>query len=629
MNATDDMNPSGTVAIPGQPSWPGVLKRLAIWGLFLAALYVARDFFFTGFMTFLFSYMTLAVVGRGMQRLSPNRERPGLRRLLTVAVFVLVPLALLGGGFLVGPRLIEQGQRLAGWLAHVSPETEATRLLENPIGSYEFQSQYGKPGDPRYQKGLEEFRATGVQHVQAYNDFPHLEAWVEGGFKKQFDEAESGRIRARLLREGTSSQEFTQWFLKEKVPELQEQARKQVPDKGRPSAPLPPLVREAASAQPEQLLAQARHEPAVLEGLRPEWVRDTLEHDLATAKRSPAYHEQLRAYYEKQREQSPSSSPYTYEQYLELQQVRPQGARAFGEAVEKMLPTPEGEGDARLRANFEAAKKHELFQQWWGTSAVAKFLRQHLETGVSDDGGRVERIVTSLLNVPLDLSTALLLSLFICIDFPNLKRGFARLRQTWLRDVYDEMAPAFTQLGQLIGRALHAQGLIALCNATMMFLALMLLGVEHQVLLSVAVFILCLVPTLGMMLAWVLIVAMALVQPGGGMILALKATAAVLVVILLETFVFSPRILGKMMELHPVLIITVLPLAQYFFGVWGLILATPVAVYVLYVLILQQELPGMRQPREDGSPGSSAPPANGPPASDSAGKARELAAHRG
>jgi predicted PurR-regulated permease PerM len=78
------------------------------------------------------------------------------------------------------------------------------------------------------------------------------------------------------------------------------------------------------------------------------------------------------------------------------------------------------------------------------------------------------------------------------------------------------MAPAFTQLGQLIGRALHAQGLIALCNATLMFFALMTLGVEHEVLLSLAVFVLCLVPTLGMMLAWVLIVAMALVQPGGG-----------------------------------------------------------------------------------------------------------------
>jgi hypothetical protein len=490
---------------------------------------------------------------------------------------------------------VEQGQHLAGWLSQVSPETEVTRLLEGFVGPSEFKQKYGGPQDPRYQKGLEEFRTTGERHVAAYQDFPHLEAWVEGGFRKSFDEAQRGRIRARLAREGTSSQEFAQWFLKEKVPQLQAQAREQVPEKGRPPAPVNPLVRAAASARPEQLLDQARRDPATLNALRQEWTEDTLERDVKAARESPAYREQFRVYYEDHRAKSPESIPYSYEEYLALQKVRPQGRRAFGDALEKMRPTPEGEAEARLRADFEAAKKHDLFQEWWATSSTARFIRRQVE-GVGGDGGRVDRIVSSLLNVPIDLGTALLLSLFICIDFPNLKRGLPRLRETWLRDAYDEMAPALSSLGQLVGRAMHAQGLIALCNATLMFVALTLLGVAHPALLSGAVFVLCLVPTLGTIIAWVLIAAVALVQPGGGLLLALKASAAVLVVVLMETFVFSPRILGKMMELHPVLIIALLPLAQYFFGVWGLILATPVAVYVLYVVILGEGLPGSETP---------------------------------
>jgi predicted PurR-regulated permease PerM len=191
-----------------------------------------------------------------------------------------------------------------------------------------------------------------------------------------------------------------------------------------------------------------------------------------------------------------------------------------------------------------------------------------------------------------------LLSLLICIDFPNLKRSLPRLRQTWLRDVYDEMAPALTSLGQLIGRAMHAQGLIALCNAILMFAALKLLGVKLAVLLSSAVFVLCLVPTLGMVLAWALIVVVAFIQPGGGTALALKVSGAVLVVVLMETFVFSPRFLGRMMELHPVLVMAILPLGQYFFGVWGLILATPVVVYVVYTIILREALPGTKPPEK-------------------------------
>ena len=186
------------------------------------------------------------------------------------------------------------------------------------------------------------------------------------------------------------------------------------------------------------------------------------------------------------------------------------------------------------------------------------------------------------------------MSFFICIDFPQLRRALAKLRETWLRDVYDEIVPALASLGHLIGTAMRAQGMIALCNAVMMFLALNILGVEHSVLLCCAVFVLCLIPTLGMIISWFLIGGMALVQPGGSILLVLQATVAVFIVVLLETFVFSPRILGRMMELHPVLIISILPVAQYFFGVWGLILATPVAVYVIHVLILRRELPGRK-----------------------------------
>jgi predicted PurR-regulated permease PerM len=101
-----------------------------------------------------------------------------------------------------------------------------------------------------------------------------------------------------------------------------------------------------------------------------------------------------------------------------------------------------------------------------------------------------------------------------------------------------------------------------------------------------------------MCISWALLVAMALLQPGGGLVLALKVTGAVVIIILLETFVISPRILGRMMELHPVLLLALLPLAQYFFGIWGLLLATPIAVYVVHVLILGRGLPGIDAPRE-------------------------------
>jgi hypothetical protein len=296
MDSTENEPRSSVPDRRASAGWPLLLKRLAIWALFLALLYLARDFFFVAFMTFLFCYLALGVVGWGMTCLSPGRDRPGLRRLLTVAVFVLVPLALLGVGVLVGPHLVAQGQRLAGWLSQVRAESEVSRLLERQVGPAEFKEKYGGPGDPRYQKALEEFRPTGEAHVEAYNEFPHLEAWVEAGFTKKFLEGEQGRLRHQLAREGTSSKAFADWFLKEKVPELEAQAKKQLPEKGRPSAPVDPLVRAAASASPEQLLEQARHDPATLATLRQEWIQDTLAREVPVARASPAYQEQFRLF---------------------------------------------------------------------------------------------------------------------------------------------------------------------------------------------------------------------------------------------------------------------------------------------------------------------------------------------
>src|SRR5579871_4059389 len=165
MSATDHPYPLSVAASPPSPTWQEVLKRLAIWAAFLALVYLVRDFFFLAFMTFMFSYLALTVVGWVMRRLSPGLDRPGMRRLVTLAVFVLAPLALLGVGALVLPRMIAQGQRLAGWLSQASPEAEMSHVLEGYVGPAEFRRQYGGPTDPRYQKALAEFGQTGERHV--------------------------------------------------------------------------------------------------------------------------------------------------------------------------------------------------------------------------------------------------------------------------------------------------------------------------------------------------------------------------------------------------------------------------------------------------------------------------------
>jgi len=598
-----DSQQSAATASSAKPTaadlaWNRLLRKLAIWGGFLLVMYIARDFFFAAFMTFLICYYTLALVGWGMALLSPDRERPWLRRLMTISIFVLVPVVLLGFGILVSPHVVAQGQRLSGWLRYASPETEASRLLEDFMGRSMFISEFGRPGSPSYQQGLEDFYKRGERHSLEYNRFPSLEAWVEGSIFRPFIDNEREDIRSSMLSEGTGSQALAAWFTTNRAPELISEAKREISEKGRTAEEVTPLLRAAATSTPEQLLKFIIRNPTEFEVLRLQWIDETLENKFDIVQESPEYTERLRVAFEDQRQYSSNAIPFTFEEYMELAKVRPQGRRAFGEVFEKLRPPPVDEDaaskDRRLREDFEAATKHDLFQKWWNSNSVAKFIRHHLQTLGNPDAasGWIEGLIISLLNVPLDLATAFTLSLFICIDFTNLKKSMPMLRETWLREVYDEVAPAASDMGHLIGRFMQLQGMIALISATLTSIGLWFLGVEHVMVLGIATFLLCLVPTVGGVFSVVLIVVFSLFQYGGGLGLAIEAGLFATFVSLIESFVTSPRILGQKMDLHPVLLVTVLPLAQYFFGIWGLILATPVAVYVLHVLVLERGLPG-------------------------------------
>jgi HPt (histidine-containing phosphotransfer) domain-containing protein len=215
-----------------------------------------------------------------MGKLPPDRQHGRARVLLTIGVFVAALLLLLGLAALIAPPVIEQSRRLAGYLSHASPETEVARVLEEFVGPSLFKQQYPNIQGETYKNDLAAFREQGVSHTSAYHDFPSFQAAAEGGFLKHFLDAEKARLRAHLLREGTASREFEQWFLTEEIPRL----RRQATDKEKQAAP---LARAAATAEPEVLLALARQDPATHAQLREDWLRDTVAKQLAAAPTSP------------------------------------------------------------------------------------------------------------------------------------------------------------------------------------------------------------------------------------------------------------------------------------------------------------------------------------------------------
>ncbi len=530
-------------------------ERLAVWALFLLVLCLLRRMLLILFLTFMVCYLARTIIDGLARRFWPGRERHWLERLLAIGFFAALFLAVALVLHWLGPLALKECQQLLVRVSNLDPDYEFHRGLSRTVGAYQFHRTYGSPDNTQYQKEFQSFVALEKHGQAAYQSFPETIAAVERSVVATLDAAEKARLTAELAARTASDQDFQSWLATRPAP-------------------------GGKAGDPVQELRQ--------------W-RELQVNQLLEAERSTAdYQQKLRASYAGARQGDPQSFPYDYDKFQQLSAAYAKGGAAFAAALGPPVAADDPAGQARLQAAFEHYERRKLAEQWWANDPVAVLVRHHAESDLDFLAGKLgqwaEGLVRLLLGLPAQLATVLLLSFFITVDFPGLRTGLLGLKDSRLRFLFDDLFPGLAQLGNLIGKAFLAQGLVSLIDATLICVALALLRVENPLLLSVVVFVFSFVPVVGVILSAVPIAIMAIVQTNGSLALALWALGAVLLVHLIEATVLSPRIVGKMLHLHPVLGIVVLGIAQEFFGIWGLLLAYPVTVFLILRVLGPKEV---------------------------------------
>jgi predicted PurR-regulated permease PerM len=498
--------------------------QLAMWGLLLAVLCLLRNLLLVMFLTFMLCYIVRSIVAAAAQRFWRGEDRPWLERSVIAGVFFLLFAGVWTLARVLGPFALGECQQLAERFSKMDPAYEFHQVLNRTVGAYAFRRQYGGPQSPEYQSAYREFLHQDRQGVVAYDEFPTVEATVARTIEARLTAAARARLSAEYARQRLS---------------------------------------------PEQREKDAQR----------------IARRLDEVEQSAAFQDQMRREYADQRERQPHLLPYDYSTYRALKAAYPLGRDAFAAQLRKSQQGGHVASEAQLQEAFEKEKRRELAAQWWANNEVALLVRHHLESELDAImgklGERVSGFVRGMLSLPSQIVTVLLLSLFITIDFSGLRDGFLRLRESRFRFLFDDLFPGIVQIGNLIGKSFVAQGIVSLINAGLTLLALSILGIDSALLLSVVVFILSFVPVLGIILSSIPIALMAVVQPDGSLWLALWAVAAILVIHLIEALILGPKIVGKMLDLHPVIGIVVLAIGEHFFGIWGLLLAYPVTVYLI------------------------------------------------
>ncbi len=130
------------------------------------------------------------------------------------------------------------------------------------------------------------------------------------------------------------------------------------------------------------------------------------------------------------------------------------------------------------------------------------------------------------------------------------------------------------EVSRRVGGYLLGQACVAVLNAGFSYVILLLLGLPYAVVLAVVIGLLALVPILGTLVGGAIITLVALTQ---GWVYALVVLTYYIAYHLFETYVISPRIMSRAVQIPPVLTILAVLAGGTLLGVVGALIAIPVA----------------------------------------------------
>ena len=229
---------------------------------------------------------------------------------------------------------------------------------------------------------------------------------------------------------------------------------------------------------------------------------------------------------------------------------------------------------------FESAKA--TFEEWSEEfdREVPEEVRGQVEEWLRSAGGVVGDAALSILNKTISRVTSTISILFGLVVVPILLFYMLKDRERLSGDMYSALPDGVARhtrnaLGlahEVIGSYVRAQLISASIVGGGVFIGLLILDVDFAITLGLMAGVLGLIPIVGAILGAV---------PGLLVVLATDPSKVIWVALVylavqfVESNIISPRIQGRALRLHPIVIMTTLVIASDLFGLWGMLIGVP------------------------------------------------------
>ncbi len=202
-------------------------------------------------------------------------------------------------------------------------------------------------------------------------------------------------------------------------------------------------------------------------------------------------------------------------------------------------------------------------------NSATKQLQSQLRTIAGNIASGTEQLIGGLISAGFNILITVVVSIYLLVDgyrFGNWLIGSSPLSQRgWVSSVLEI-------LQRVVGGYIRGQIIMSSCMGVLQFVGMAILGVPYAPLLGVLAFILEFIPTIGTIVTGFVAVVIALTVSWQ---LALITLIYTIIVDCIEGYVLSPRIMGRAVEIRPVVSLLAMIAGSELFGIWGAILAAP------------------------------------------------------
>jgi predicted PurR-regulated permease PerM len=205
----------------------------------------------------------------------------------------------------------------------------------------------------------------------------------------------------------------------------------------------------------------------------------------------------------------------------------------------------------------------------------------------SENRGTVTRYLTGLRSVTTSVISGLIIfvlgpvmAFYLLVDLPRLRRGAMALVPPGRRE---EIEGLMDRIGQAVGGFFRGQLLVALFVGVASSIGLWAIGLPFWLLVGIVAGIFNLVPLVGPFIGGGLAVIIALVS--GEPLKALWAALVLLAVQQVDNHLISPNVMGRTVQLHPVVVMLALLVGASFAGLFGMLLVVPLVAVAKIVFL--------------------------------------------